>query len=92
MGAVLLDGEDACHISKGYIGLVLEPGSQEVKILLLQILSVTALAKDAVPFVNDNYKLKRSVSSKYLCVGYSSNKSHIIDFFSSFKKSSMFCV
>lgn len=41
MGAVLLDWEDSCHISKGYIGLVLEPGSQEVKILLLPILSVT---------------------------------------------------
>ena len=57
MRAVFFDGQNAGHIGKGNIFLVLQPVPQKVQILVLLLLVIFLLAEDAVPFINDDDKL-----------------------------------
>ena len=44
--------ENACHIGKRYVGLILQEIAQEIQVLLLHILILLPLPHHAVPFVN----------------------------------------
>ena len=56
MGAILLDGKNSRHISQRHIILILQPGPQEVKILLLGVYVLLVLPKQAVPLIDEYYK------------------------------------
>ena len=56
VGAIFFDGQDACHVGQCHVGLILEPCTKEVQILLLGFGVVGVLAEEAVPFVNQDDK------------------------------------